>query len=202
MNRDTLDISFRFYQNVENKLISSSEFSELSKKCEANFSVAYANMLMDICSSFEALLKDYFSLTNDKSVNICILIERMENDTFLNRVFDESVLTGTDYGEIQPFNRIYKSSNSTNKTFDWWENYNKIKHNKFMNFEFATQETILKGICALYVLNYYILYSISNEGEINVFKNDKNYFKIKNLKTNAIGTNNNVFRIYNGELSG
>lgn len=207
MKIDEVKTAFRFYQKIEKELIQSREIAELSKRCRQTYSIVYASMLLDICSNFESLLKLYFDVKHDEEVDMPDLIVKIKRDNELSKILDEIVITSTEYGNIRAFDlTILKKKTDDEEDryqFKWWDNYNKLKHNKFKNLEMARQDIVLKSLCALYALNNYILKIKADEiNEVDVFESDVNFFKLKNLKPDYLLTNNSSIRLFKGECSG
>lgn len=182
MSNININKYFKFSQENESQFISSIRYISVSIKCKCSFSIFYANLLMNICSDIEDILRAYFNLFS-KRYNIRDFISRIKSDNNLKKIIDESVeFDNSDYGKITPFQSIQYENNQIPK---WWQSYNKIKHDKMKSFSEASQENVLNSLAALYILNRYIL--ISQDCKIDIFLEDKKYFNLTKYKSLCIG---------------
>ena len=189
---------FKYYFENETQFLSSERYAYISKSCQKVYSFVYANLLLTICSDFESLLRFYFSKKGNEVLDIDSLISLIKNDQKLSKILNETVIfENCDYGVLTPFK--INHNNKTNKdSFYWWGAYNEIKHNKVQKIKSAKQIVILNALAALYALNRYIL-SIATEEtkQMDVFSEDRNLFKLINLKTRTISSNSIFFERVN-----
>ena len=181
---------FRYYLENESQFKSFERFVYVSKKCKEAFSFTYSNLLLNICSDFESLVRAYFGKENDDSMEVHDIIRAIKDDEKLKEIFEESVTyENCDYGILNPLK--VNHNNKTNKdSFKWWEAYNKIKHNKVAKIFHAKQETVLNALAALYILNRYVISINAKEnGVVDIFECDSNSFKLNKLKSKIISMN-------------
>lgn len=184
---------FKYYLENETQFISSNRYIYVSKRCKTAYSFVYSNLLMNICSDFESLVRAYFDLENDEPMEINEIIEQISKDDNLKKVFDEKVsFESSDYGEFQPLN-IVENRKTDKKSFKWWSAYNMIKHNKVAKIFHANQENVLNALGALYVLNRYVLFINADECHSDVFANDNHCFSLKDLKCRDISAGGIIF---------
>ena len=57
-----------------------------------------------------------------------------------------------DYGEVTPFK--FWSKNKPTQSLNWYDAYNKTKHDREGNFEYANFENVINSVCAAVILLY------------------------------------------------
>lgn len=187
---ETLREHFRYYLANEKQFISTESYVYVSRKCKKTYSFVYANLLMNICSDFESLIRAYFNMENNEELKIDEIITLINSDTSLTAILSETCqFRNTDYAVFQPLKVCTNHKDNINY-FKWWDANNKIKHNKIAKIFHANQENVLHALGALYILNRYILsiLAIKGFGE-DIFLNDEQLFELSNLKSKYISMN-------------
>ena len=187
MDIKSINEHFRYYLENESQFKSSERFVYVAKKCKTAYSFVYANLLLNICSDFESLIRAYLGKENDEQMEVNDIIDAIRKDEDLNQLFDEkATYNNCDYEIMKPFH--VNHNEKTNKdSFKWWEAYNKIKHNKVAKIFHANQENVLNALAALYILNRYVLFIHANyNGGIDIFNDDNNCFKLSLLKSKSV----------------
>ena len=184
MDREVLNEHFNFYLENERQFRAAERYVYVSTKCRKTYSFAYANLLMNICSDFESLIRAYFDKENSEPINIDQLIDLIQSDKDLSAIFSESCqYQKTDYKTLTPF-YIKTNQRYNTKSFEWWTAYNSVKHNKVKNMAQANQKNVLAALGALYIINRYILsITAKADGRADIFSKDENLFKLTTLKT-------------------
>ena len=201
MDRATLNEHFNFYLENEQQFKSTERYVYVSKKCKTTFSFAYANLLMNICSDFESLIRAYFDKENSQPINIDQIIALIQSDKDLSAIFSESCqYQKTDYETLTPLD-IKTNQKNNIKSFDWWTANNSVKHNKVANITRANQKTVLTALGALYILNRYVLsITAKQEGGTDIFQNDQYLFKLTMLKSQCKPLSNLIMREMNNSF--
>ena len=197
MNQETINEHFNFYLENENQFLSTERYAYICKNCKSTYSFAYANLLMNICSDFESLVKAYFNKENNDSIEINDLIALSAADENLKPLFSEACqFRNSDYGVLYPL-KIVTNRKTNKNSFKWWGAYNSIKHNKAQKLSDANQKNVILALGALYMLNRYILSTIAKENDgVDIFFNDNQLFKLSNLKSKYLSVKN----IYASEI--
>lgn len=187
MNLELINEHFNFYLENENQFLSTERYAYICKKCASTYSFVYANLLMNICSDFESLIRAYFDLEDKKPIEIDDIISHISKDENLKSIFSETCkFRNSNYDPLNPF-KCYKNSKTNKKCFKWWSAYNSIKHNKAKKLYEANQKNVLNALGALYILNRYVLSIIvKNKEQVDIFSNDRCLFKLSNLKSKYI----------------
>ena len=187
MEIKSINEHFRYYLENESQFRSSERFVYISKKCKNAYSFVYSNLLLNICSDFESLVRAYFGKENDDPMEVHDIIQSILSDEKLKVILTESAIyENCDYETLYPL-KINHNDKTKKDSFKWWEAYNKIKHNKVAKIFPANQENILNALAALYILNRYVLsINAENNGGIDIFGDDNNCFKLNQLKSKSV----------------
>ena len=183
---------FKYYRYNESVFLESEKYLYFDVDNKNAYSFCFSNLLINICSDFESLSKKYYGMS--KNNTIVDIIKKISLDSDFATFFNEKVsLIGTTYLNIEPLK-------NDGNTFMWWTNYNRIKHDKLSSIVYATQETIINALAALYILNMYILKAISTKtNQIDVFLNYNPIFVLSNLKSDDIVAGNNIILSTQGD---
>ena len=171
---------FKYYQENEMQFSETTRFVYVDKKCKAAYSFVYANLLLSICSDFEALTRYCFEKRDDEILEIEQIIALLEsNEYFFKALSQEVELDG--YGKFIPMNVV---DFRKHKVFEWWKAYNKIKHNKLKSIHVACQSNVVMALASLYVLNRYALKKCSIDTKCpDIFTDDVSKIKLLDFKT-------------------
>ena len=105
---------FSYYLENESQFKSSEKFVYVAKKCKEVYSFVYSNLLLNICSDFESLVRVYFGKENDDLMEVHDIIRAIKDDEKLKEIFEESVTyENCDYGILNPLK--VNHNNKTNK---------------------------------------------------------------------------------------
>jgi hypothetical protein len=78
----------------------------------------------------------------------------------------------------------------------WWENYNKIKHSRTVNYNLGNFESLLNALGALYFMEMSTLKKIFKEtGEMDIPDVESKMFYIKDWKTKFIDSKNQFYQV-------
>ncbi|MDY4787883.1 MAG: hypothetical protein SO253_01030 [Bacilli bacterium] len=189
MDTKQINEHFRYYLENETQFISTERYVFFAKKCQNTYSYFFANLLFNICSDFESLIRTYFKKDNDEPIEINNIIKLIKSDERLVDIFDEKAIFKLgDYGELSPL-KIEHNRKTNKDSFKWWGAYNKIKHNKASKIHQASQINVLNALAALYILNKYIQVRSCSDIDSDFFIDDKYYFKLNVLKNECIPMN-------------
>lgn len=152
MNLEIINEHFNFYLENENQFLSTERYVYICKKCKSTYSFVYANLLMNICSDFESLIRAYFDLEDNNLIEIDDIITRISEDENLKSISSETCkFRNSDYDTLYPL-KHYINPKTNKKSFEWWTAYNSIKHNKAKKLSDVNQKKCFKRIrCAIYI---------------------------------------------------
>lgn len=185
MKYEDLEEYFKFYQENETRFNATTRYLQVDRKCKSAYSLVYSNLLMSICSDFEALVRYCFNRRDDEQLEVQQIISLIRNNEYFSSMIPQEV-EFPGYGYLSPMEIItYRNSES----FKWWTAYNKIKHNKLKSISNACQSNIVLALSSLYVFNRYAIKRCSEElqkdGEEkpDIFVNDTSRIKLLNFET-------------------
>lgn len=96
---------FKYYHENEMQFSETTRFVYVDKKCKAAYSFVYANLLLSICSDFEALTRYCFEKRDDEILEIEQIIALLESDEYFSKALSQEVeLDG--YGKFMPMNVV------------------------------------------------------------------------------------------------
>lgn len=185
MKYEDLEKYFEFYQENETQFNATSRYLKVDKKCKLAYSLVYSNLLMSICSDFEALVRYCFNQRDDEQLEIGQIISLIKEDGYFKAMLSQEV-EFPGYGKLMPMKVIvyYDKEN-----FEWWKAYNKIKHNKLKAINNACQSNIVLSLSGLYILNKYAVKKCSDDAKENgedkpdIFVNDTSKIKLLDFET-------------------
>ena len=159
MNRkDFMDIYWRYYLLLENSFIETGRYVEFNEKNYAMFSVEYAKQLQTICAELDQVFKLVSRLKLEDSHNIkeyCKLIKEKYPDIVTQqvRISKKNIV-------LTPFDG-WKDG----RTLNWWQCYNKVKHNRSQNMEEASLRNVLFALGALFTIEIIYIKDICTENK-------------------------------------
>lgn len=132
------------------------------------FSNEFIKQYQAICSEIDVILKNICAEINTNST-----ADKMPKYTdeilsqFSNLPMQKVQLK--DY-ELQPF--INWSSSPNYNAPDWWSPYNKVKHERLLNYKQANLKNTLNALAALYILEQYFVKFIGDRDNCNDVPNN------------------------------
>ena len=202
-------LSWSIFRDLEDKVIASTQFVDLSRNNLGVFSREFVNLLFQICTNVEATFRGMLyshSLDENKKA----IAARKKNDDAKKAKAKgrrANHLTIKDHREV--FDDFYRLSSceviiaprtirlskvpyqefANKESPSWWQVYNDVKHDLAGNFEQATLEGVLTSLSGLFLLNVVHLDARNFLIENKIFKGfDAEYqvhpgtFKAKQLK--------------------
>lgn len=146
MNRNELMRNYwRYYRNLENKLIATSSYVEIHRDNFAAFSNEYALLLQSTGAELDNFFKVFcgYNLTDRKSINDYAGHILSSYPDVVNQI-----ITISDRGiDLQPFAGWNTSTPA--QSLNWWISFDEVKHNRAGNIKKANQENVLNMMAAL-----------------------------------------------------
>lgn len=167
INRTKRFIHLDLYLTLEDDLKTLARYIDFDTWNDKVFSNELARILLIASSEVDVVLKLLCKrLDSTKSFNN-INDYKKEIKKSLKHFINEKVYSSRYWLELEPF--INWSSWRTNP--DWWLAYNKVKHNRDVNYMKANLKNALNSVAwLLIVLNYYYLLEITWWNDISNFK--------------------------------
>lgn len=181
---------------LEDDFIKTNRFVELDRINFNTFSVEYAKQYQSICSEIDVVCKSICLFINNSSN-----AKNMEEYTsiILNKCIDitskEIIIRKRNQLLLIPFKEWHVNPY---KSPSWWGKYNKVKHNRVVEFPNANLINVLNSLAGLYLLEMYFLKNIcgNDENAPDIPDEESSLFKIKDWETKYIGlTGDFMFRV-------
>ena len=167
---ESLKIYWQQYMILEKRMINLSDYIAIHPKNSATFSNQFISMHLTICSEIDSVAEEFcknlnideksrFGI-NNKINHILNKYDKLKNWS-VNTKFPHYRIN------IVPFSKF-----NDNKSSDWWQTYNNIKHKRTekigeqYNYELANLKNVLNALAALYLLLYKMREENSNCSEI------------------------------------
>lgn len=130
------------FSNLENQLIRCMEYIPFIETNKNAISPKFIPLILESCSLIDSIFK---TITDEKiKTNFKKYANIHEKTLDLGDSISMFLVTPLQF--YKPF------ENWTTKIPIWWNSYNKIKHDRINNYEFATYETTVLSIVALHQL--------------------------------------------------
>ena len=151
-------IFWKQYILLEKELLKTDDYVTIDKDNYKTFSAHYIYLFLNICSEIDSMAYEYCKYIDKsgkcKQINIVHkLCKIVESDPSIQNV---AVKTKYPYSKITfvPFQKF-----DENKSASWWQDYNKVKHNRadtpekgIPNYQLANLKNVMYAISALYIL--------------------------------------------------
>ncbi len=153
--------SIRYFQIIQEDLKKIFEYVEPSKDNENVYSFQIYKLLLLICTEVENQLKAIMINNGYKMNNFM----NMKNDYYkLNEVlrlneYKVNLIWNNSLRIFQPFGHW---SSSEYKPLEWYQAYNKSKHNRQEDFKEANLKNLLNACAGLYIILYSQYYQFAN----------------------------------------
>jgi len=144
---------WQYFLSIEQSLINTLNYVHYHDDNKNAYSNEFAKIILLSCSEIDVILKQLCKKYNKKS--------RAKNifhyGTYLSKTFQGIGSTKVECPiiseEFQPFSNW---SNDKIIKPDWWESYNKIKHERNTNFPKANQKNAFESCAGLFLLLLYL----------------------------------------------
>lgn len=188
---------WNYYLALENRVLQTTNYIELHPANENAFSNEYAILMQAIGGELDSFFKQYcdFSPTDRKTIAdyaVYILTDYPD-------IKKQSItVIGTDL-TITPFAKW--NTEQANQSLFWWAAYNNIKHSRYMNKKYASQNNVLNILGALYLVEMKYLQKITaNLEQPDVPDNVSKLFSLNDWIYHYIPINN-YMAVINGDIT-
>lgn len=140
-----------YFLTLEQDIINLSRFIELSEKNFSTYSIELTHLLLSISSEVDVVSKilcDEFRTTK-KPDNMNTYRELICKN--INYFSTQTVYIVKNNLVLQPWIEWDSGNNPS-----WWKSYNKVKHERNINFEEANLKNVLYSISGLFILHVYL----------------------------------------------
>jgi hypothetical protein len=157
----SIDPSMRhwnYFLLLESDFKNLTRYVEPSKSNFETYSIEMVRLLLMTCSEIDVVLKEYCKLIKPNSKAKTIDKYRDELKQFCNPNFSEIEISIPRFG----LKSIPWLEWGTNKTPEWWNSYNNVKHKRNSCFEEANLKNIYNALSGLFVALLFFYKSDTN----------------------------------------
>jgi len=138
-----------WYLELESRLLSALSTVSYSAETKSIFLPPLANIVVDTCSLIDTVFREeYYGPKNKDDATI------VDYSNFYEPRFGFSGMRTLVYQYpplyMRPFAAWNGIASEGHKKLDWWESYNRLKHNRIKHHQVATLETSLFSLTALF----------------------------------------------------
>ena len=176
---------WRYYLLLESRFIDTIEYTEIHPDNYNAFSDNYAFIIQAIGAELDTMFKVYcgFNLDERKSINDYIKSIDYEecSDSSKHAVehsFRNQIIRLDEYGiVIQPFENWDVSK--PGKSLEWWDAFDKLKHNRYKSRKMANQKNCINLLGALCFIEMKMAKKVTEDSlEIDVFDRRSKLFTL------------------------
>lgn len=131
------------FDNLEKQLLECMEFIPFIDQNKHAFSSKFIPIILESCSLTESILRE---ITEGKSRRYSFKKYAEFNEAHLG--LDETISIFL----VSPIRFYQPYKGWAEKIPEWWDCYNKLKHDRLNNYEFATYETAVQSLVGLHQL--------------------------------------------------
>lgn len=180
---------WRYYLMLEDEFFNTLNYVELIVNNFSTISMKYVNMLLSIGSEIDNFFKASCNLSGRMKISDYI-------DPLLTKypmITTQNVLIKSNGIVLTPFSGWNTTSPSQSLAF--WNNYNKVKHDRILNYTMASLENVINALAGLFILEMYMIKDIyindltlsqsipDDESKIFVLKNWDVHLRTSNIKS-------------------
>ena len=167
---DLLDFHWRYFLALDGDVEATLRYVELDKSNYKTFSIEYVRLLFGICSEFEMVCKQLCKLKepeeNFQGSNMEELTEVIHRN-FPNISTLEIIIPnlGENIRPLEDWSRFYKDKGMEKRSTPfWWQDYNKVKHERQSNYKRANLKCVIFSLAGLFGLFLYWARVCSKDG--------------------------------------
>ena len=163
---DLLEFHWRYFLVLDADVEATLRYVELDEKNFETFSIEYVRLLFSICSEFEVVCKNLCqSIKPDRNFsksNIKNFSEVIQEEFSKIGTLEISVPKLRENANIKPLEGWSKVNGSDSSVLSWWQDYNKVKHERQNSFDKANLGNVVFSLAGLFGV---LLYWARNESE-------------------------------------
>ena len=157
MERNTFEMYWSYYLSIEKMMKNTSQYVCPSKFNKNTYSDEFMKIILLSCSEIDSILKlickENNVVLNDREYNMSVYAKVLENqDNIKKQAFSPKCATSSmnDFFICLPFETL--DGNKKCAGLKWWEDYQKLKHNRLENAGAGNLENAVCAITAHYIL--------------------------------------------------
>lgn len=158
MNRNEfVKYYWKHYKFLEKQFLDTERFVAIEKDNYAVYSNEFLNLFVLICNEYDAITAEYCNSIKESTRPLNMLEKNKLLSENIKDFKDLSISTKYKYDniKIRPFSKF-----ATEKTYEWWQAYNLVKHKRSNidkdtnkpNYYKANLKNVLTALSALYII--------------------------------------------------
>lgn len=167
---------WKHYKFLEKQFLDTERYVAIEKDNYAVYSNEFLNLFVLICNEYDAITTEYCNSIKESKRQLNMLEKNKLLSENIQDFKDLSISTKYKYDNIKilPFSKF-----ATEKTYEWWQAYNLVKHKrsnidsetKKPNYYKANLKNVLTALSALYIIlnKFYIEKCTSDITNANLF---------------------------------
>lgn len=148
---------WKHYKFLEKQFLDTERYVAIEKDNYAVYSNEFLNLFVLICNEYDAITTEYCNSIKESKRQLNMLEKNKLLSENMQDFKDLSISTKYKYDNIKilPFSKF-----ATEKTYEWWQAYNLVKHKrsnidsetKKPNYYKANLKNVLTALSALYII--------------------------------------------------
>ncbi len=138
-----VDFIIASFINLEDQLLTCMEFIPFTEHNRTIVSPKFVPIILEACTLIDSIL---YELSGSQSRKPTFRNHAKLQEQNLDLADTTSILLTTPIDFLKPYD------NWSKRVPVWWNSYNKLKHDRFNNYEFATYETAIQSLTGLHQL--------------------------------------------------
>lgn len=148
---------WKHYKFLEKQFLDTERYVAIEKDNYAVYSNEFLNLFVLICNEYDAITTEYCNSIKESKRQLNMLEKNKLLSENIQDFKDLSISTKYKYDNIKilPFSKF-----ATEKTYEWWQAYNLVKHKrsnidsetKKPNYYKANLKNVLTALSALYII--------------------------------------------------
>lgn len=157
IERIRFEMYWNYYISIENMLRMTSQYVSPSKLNKKTYSSEFSKILLLACSEMDSILKLICKLNgiicNEKKYNMNVYAKAILKINMVRELsYAPQVYTAVNENAliVEPFKNLNKDKAYAG--LEWWEDYQKIKHNRLENAECGNLYNAVSAVAAHFIL--------------------------------------------------
>lgn len=186
MDDKTSEIIIDLYIDIEDRLVNFTKYIPYNDSNKDVFLPLLSSVIVEAGSLIDTIFREEYECNAKRKNNLKI----HDFAKYYERKFEFSKIKTLLFiyppSYFSPYNGWINTDTGKYVTLSWWDNYNKLKHNRIAKYDLSTMELAFKVVCALHqIISRFTSFinALHRKGMIS-FSGSYNYVKeqIKNEK--------------------
>ena len=157
MERNTFEMYWRYYLSIEKMMVNTSQYVCPSEHNKNTYSDEFMKIILLSCSEIDSILKvmckENNILLEDRKYNMSVYAKiLLKQKNIKDMAYSPECATSSINDGIICFPFKELDENKIYAGLTWWEDYQKLKHNRLDNAEIGNLENAIYAITAHYIL--------------------------------------------------